>query len=57
MKQITKSIEETESLALEQNLIQSEDKEMKDEEEDFTLEEPKMALKSKSLALPFAKLG
>ena len=58
MKQITKTIEETEELATEQKLIEiEEDKEMNDEEEDFTLEEPKMVLKSKSLALPFAKLG
>ena len=30
---------------------------MNDEEENFTLEEPNLAIKSKSLALPFAKLG
>ena len=58
MKQITKTIEETEELATEQKLIEiEEDKEMNDEEENFTLEEPKMVLKSKSHALPFAKLG
>ena len=58
MKQITKTIEETEELATEQKLIEiEEDKEMNDEEENFTLEEPNLAIKSKSLALPFAKLG
>ena len=58
MKQITKTIKETEELATEQKLIEiEEDKEMNDEEENFTLEEPNLAIKSKSLALPFAKLG
>lgn len=58
MKQINKTIEETEELATEQKLIEiEEDKEMNDEEENLTLEEPNLKFKSKSLALPFAKLG